>query len=83
MGCHRNKRAEYRVKGTDIPANRTEYCVKGTDIPANLTEYRVKGTNIPANLFSLMVRSCGRYVRKLLAIRACGENCVLATQVGQ
>ena len=50
MGCHRNKRAEYRVKGTDIPAK-------------------------------LMIL-CGRYVRKLLAIRACGENCVLATQVG-
>jgi hypothetical protein len=41
----------------------------------------VKGTDIPAQLFSLMARSCGRYVRKLLAIRACGENCVLATQV--
>ena len=33
---------------------------------------------IPAKLIIL----CGRYVRKLLAIRACGENCVLATQVG-
>jgi hypothetical protein len=83
MGCHCNKRAEYRVKDTDIPANLTEYCVKGTDIPANRTEYRVKGTNIPAKRIARMARSCGRYVRKLLAIRACGENCVLATQVGQ
>ncbi len=59
--------------------NRMEDRVEGTDIPANLTEYCVKGTDIPAELVII----CGRYVRKLLAIRACGENCVLATQVGQ